>query len=48
MLSGNTWSIMVQKKRDFDQNYASIVVSILYQLLSVGGFVGISQTVSLW
>ena len=31
----------MQKKRDFDQNYASIVVSILYILLSVGGFVGI-------
>ena len=36
------------KKRDFDQNYASIDVSILYIFLSVGGFVGISQTVSLW
>ena len=42
MLSGITWSIMVQKKRDFDQNYASIDVSILYNFLSVGGFVGIS------
>ena len=30
MLSGNAWSKMVQKKRDFDQNYASIDVSILY------------------